>query len=177
MNLQTLGNFGEFVGGLVVVISVVYLAMQIRQQTRSQQTQNYAVALDRLSGFQARMSQDVAYSDLLQTGVLEPARLSREHRIQFTWAFYEMFGAFEFMFHQASSGALPAEVWERWRNTLQWWMAFPGVQAWWDARPSPFTATFTREVEAVRLAGLPDSEAQRRWAAYLAGGDHATAQS
>lgn len=169
MDLQTLGNFGEFVGGLVVVISVVYLAMQIRQHTLAQRTQNYAVALDRLSGFQARMSQDEAYGDLLRTGVLNPGRLTRQHRIQFTWAFYEMFGAFEFMFHQASSGALPPEVWERWRSTLQWWMAFPGVQQWWDSRPSPFTATFTREVESVRRAGLPDRAAQQRWTSFLLG--------
>lgn len=175
MDLQTLGNVGEFVGGLVVVISVVYLAMQIRQHTRAQRTQSYAVALDRLSGFQSRMSEDAAFADLLQIGVQDPARLTRQQRIQFTWAFYEMFGAFEFMFHQATSRSLPDEVWQRWRATLQWWMAFPGVRSWWDSRPSPFTDGFCAEVAALRQAGLPDAEAQQRWTAFLLSGDQAVA--
>jgi hypothetical protein len=51
-------------------------------------------------------------------GPIDPSRLTEEERVQFAWAFYEMFGAFEFMFHQSESGALPREVWQRWSDTL-----------------------------------------------------------
>lgn len=41
MNFDTLGNIGDFVGGIAVIISVVYLAIQIRKNT--QEVQNSAV--------------------------------------------------------------------------------------------------------------------------------------
>ena len=169
MTLQTLANLGEFVGGLMVVLSVIYLALQIRQNTRSQLTQNYTVALDRIAEFQSRMSEAGEFSDILVTGTQDPSHLTQQQRVQFTWAFYEMFGAFEFMFHQERSGAMPREVWARWADTLQWWLSFPGVAAWWDARPTPFTAAFSEFVESRRGLGPPDAEAQQRWITFLAG--------
>ena len=35
MNLDDLGNLGELIGAVAVVISLAYLAVQIRQNTRS----------------------------------------------------------------------------------------------------------------------------------------------
>jgi hypothetical protein len=168
IDLQSLANLGEFVGGFVVVVSVVYLCRQLRQNTRAQRTQNYAVALERIAEFQSRMTREANFADLLMIGVDDPIALPPQQRIQFTWAFYEMFGAFEFIFLQAQAGGMAAEVWERWRGTLQWWMAFPGVRVWWHARPAPFTAAFSRFVDDMIDAGPPDQEAHRRWLAFLA---------
>ena len=35
MTLEDLGNLGEFIAAVAVVVSLVYLALQIRQNTRS----------------------------------------------------------------------------------------------------------------------------------------------
>ena len=40
---QLLGNFGEFVGAIAVVVTLGYLAIQIRQNTRSQDQSRKAV--------------------------------------------------------------------------------------------------------------------------------------
>jgi len=44
LDLQFLGNLGEFIGGLAVIVSLVYLALQVRQNTQSLRTENYARA-------------------------------------------------------------------------------------------------------------------------------------
>jgi hypothetical protein len=74
------------------------------------------------------------------------------------------------MFHQAQSGALPDEVWERWSATAAWWMSFPGVQAWWQARPTPFSRSFTSFIDGLIREGRFDSEAAERFGRFLAGG-------
>ncbi len=33
MNLESFGNVGEFIGGLAVIATLIYLAVQIRQNT------------------------------------------------------------------------------------------------------------------------------------------------
>ncbi len=168
-DLGTLANLGEFVSAIAVVVSLVYLAYQVRQSTDSLRTENYARALERVATMQARLSSDAAFAAVVTRGAIDPSRLTAEERVQFTWTFYEMFGAFEFMFHQSESGALPREVWQRWSDTLAWWISLPGVQAWWVARPAPFSASFTTHVEGRLQSGLPDPAAARRWGAFLSG--------
>ena len=47
-SLQDLGNIGEFVGAIGVVISLIYLAIQIRHNTRQMEEQTKAVRVEAL---------------------------------------------------------------------------------------------------------------------------------
>jgi hypothetical protein len=167
VDLERLANLGEFVSGVAVVVSLVYLASQVRQNTTSLRTENYARALERVAAMQARLSEDASLTPVFERGVLDATALSPQDRIRFSWAFYEMFGAFEFMFHQARERAMPPEVWDRWAQTLAWWISLPGVAAWWHSKPTPFSASFSTFVERCIDTGPDDEEAARRWAAFL----------
>ena len=127
MSLQALANLAEILGGLAVVISLVYLAIQVRQGTRAQRTENYARALDRLATMQALLSHDGELSRVFSRGVVDPSSLTPAQRTQLTWALYEAFGAFEFMFHASRNDAIPDEVWKRWSEATAWWLMFPGA--------------------------------------------------
>lgn len=169
MALQDLANLAELFSGIAVVISLVYLAIQVRQNTASIRTENFARALDRVSAMQSLLFGNGNLARLQATGVVDTSALTREERLQLTWWLTEAFGAFEFMFHQAQSGALPDEVWERWSATAAWWISFPGVQAWWQARPTPFSRSFTAFVDGLIREGRFDSEAAERFGKFLAG--------
>ena len=171
MDLQALANLGEFISGLVVIASLAYLAVQVRQNTRSLRTENYSRALDRVSTMQAQMSRDAGFTTLFSRGLVDPSTLSPQERIQFTWCAYEMFGAFEFMFHQTESRAIPGEVWERWSATAAWWLSFPGIRAWWAAKPAPFSESFSAFVEDCIRDNRADPAAARRWQEFVRGSE------
>lgn len=168
MSAATLQALGVAVSVVAVTLSLLNLAFQVRQQTRTLRSQNYAHALGRLAAVQARLSGDAALANLFARGTRDPTALSVEERIQFTWTFYEIFGAFEFMHDQSRGGALPRSVWQRWRATLAWWLSLPGVVAWWHARPTPFNAPFTALVDAELRDPRPDLEAAQRWRTFIA---------
>ena len=46
MSLEDLGNIGEFVAAVAVVVSLIYLAVQIRDNTRSLQAASLQSVLD-----------------------------------------------------------------------------------------------------------------------------------
>ena len=46
MTLEDLGNIGEFVAAIAVVVSLLYLAIQIRQNTKTVRTSTYQAILD-----------------------------------------------------------------------------------------------------------------------------------
>ena len=169
MTLQDLANLGEFIGSVAVVLSLVYLAIQVRQNTASIRTENFARALERVSAMQSLLFENRDLAQLQAQGVLDPSALTRAERLQLTWWLTEAFGAFEFMFHQAKGGALPDEVWARWSATIGWWLSLPGVQAWWQARPTPFSGSFTAFVDVLIRDGRFDSEAANRFNNFLAG--------
>lgn len=146
-NLESLANLGEIIGAVAVVVSLIYLAVQVRQNTRAQQTENLSRVLDRVSAMQAALSQDSDMSVLFSKGVSDPSKLTPQERIRFTWALYEFFGTFEFLFFASKDNSVPEEIWQRWSSAAAWWLTFPGVQTWWRVRPIPFADSFTSYIE------------------------------
>jgi hypothetical protein len=163
LNLETLGNLGEFISGVVVIISLIYLALQVRHNTRSIRAENYGRALERVSAMQSRLSQDGDFCALFNRALSDPFKLSPDERIQFTWWLYELFGGQEFLFHQSQAGAIPEEVWKRWSDTMAWWLKFPGVRAWWVSRPTPFSASFTSYIDDLLERASADAIDNQRW--------------
>ena len=167
MELQSLANIGEIIGAIVVVLSLVYLAIQVRQNTEAQRTENYARALERLAAMQSTLSQDSELSLIFSKGVVDASQLTPQERMRFTWSLYEAFGAFEFMFLAANTDSIVEEVWSRWSAATAWWLTFPGVQTWWIARPLPFTDTFTLFVDSLLKDNPTDAEKNQRWQEYI----------
>jgi hypothetical protein len=169
MDLDSLAKLGEFVGGFFVVVSLVYLAHQVRQNTKSLRTENHARVLDRMSNIQSRASMDADLNRILTVGAESPGRLTPLDRLRFSWALYEMFGAAEFMYLQFRENALPATVWARWEATLVWWLSHPGMVAWWVARPAPFATDFEEFATEILRTRHMDPVALARWQGFVAG--------
>ena len=162
-DLQYLANLAEVAGGVVVILSLIYLAIQVRQNTEAQRAENYSRALDRLAAMQSMLSQDSELSLIFSKAVLDTSKLTPQERVRFTWSLYEAFGAFEFMFLASRTDSIPNEVWTRWSSGMAWWLTFPGVQIWWQARPTPFTESFTAFVESLLKDNPTDLESGQRF--------------
>ena len=169
MDLDSLAKLSEFVGGIVLIISLVYLAYQLRQNTQSLRTENYARVLERMSAVQAQLSINPDIHHVFMVGAEDPARLTRAERVRFSWALYELFGAGEFMFHQARENALPAAVWARWEAAIGWWLSHPGMRAWWVAKPAPLAQDFEEFANAIMRGAPYDPPAIERWRRFVAG--------
>jgi hypothetical protein len=173
-DLQSLANIGEIIGAVTVVLSLIYLAVQIRQSTKAQRTENHSRALDRLAAMQSSLSQDDEFSLMFSKGAVDTSKLTPRERIRFTWSLYEAFGAFEFMFHASKTDAIPEEVWRRWSYAVAWWLTFPGVQAWWSSKPLPFTDSFTSFVESLLEDNPTDADSSQRYQDFISEGKSQT---
>lgn len=168
MTPQTLETIGTVVGILALTLSLITLAIQVRQQTQTLRAQTYGDALSRLAEMQSRLGGDSVLANLFAKGVRDPASLKPEERIQFAWIFYEMFGAFEFIYDQAKVGALSTEVWNRWDATLAWWISLPGIAAIWRAKPTPFSPSFSELVEEHLSNPKSDRASTMRYQMFVA---------
>lgn len=171
MDLDTLAKLGEFVGGFFVVVSLVYLAHQVRQNTKSLRAENYARVLDKMSALQSRLSTDKDLNRIVVLGSQAPERLEPPERVRFGWAMYELLGAAEFMYHQSTNKALPPEVWERWEGTIAWWFLHPGIRTWWHNKPTPLSSDFEAFLENLLRSRQVDEAAAHRWEQFVSDPD------
>jgi hypothetical protein len=167
MNLQLMAQVADLLGAFAIIVSLVYVALQVKQNTLSIRAENYAHALDRVSEMQSKLAQNPEITRMMTVGLADPLALPRLQRVQFSWLLYEMFGAFEFMYLQSRNAALPADVWRRWSDTMDWWLQFPGIQLWWRSQPAPFIDSFASYVDSRIGQPLGNPEREQRWQQFL----------
>ncbi len=156
MTLEDLGNIGEFVGAIAVVLSLVYLALQIRQNT-SQLNQNSDVVranaeLDnaRLAAeFNARLAEHAELAELWRLGISESETMTDAQRLRFGFMMGDLFYRLEGLFRQRQRGFLTLDSWAAWDRLLSRLLSSPLVRSWWRARQHPFSAAFMEHVEGL----------------------------
>jgi hypothetical protein len=168
MSLEDLGNIGEFVGAIAVVLSLIYLAFQIRQNT-FQLNQNTEVVranaeLDnaRLAAdFNARIANNGELSELWRLGNSAPIAISQEQTVRFGFLMGDLFYRLEGLFRQYRRGFLGSESWEAWASLMSRMLTTPVVRGWWDTGQHPFSVSFREYVDQLIQSGdgSPSQEA------------------
>lgn len=170
MDLATLAQLGEFIGGIGVFLSLVYLGIQVRGNTKSQQADITARVVDRMAGMQSVFGTNGEATAIFNRGISDPTKMTMQDRTRFMWLLTEFFGAMEFLMQQYDAGNIDQETWDRWASTLDWWLTWRGVQAFWVGRAFPFTKTFTSYVES-RIAAGEGHYNEERFQAFMMTGD------
>ncbi len=111
MTLQNLGNLGEFIGAIAVVISLVYLAAQIRQNTRALHSSSYAQSAEQLWLVNLAVAQDHDLARILaEFNAGKP--LSLEDSVRLESILNPLFFGMENLYRQYERGLLDSDTWE-----------------------------------------------------------------
>ena len=159
MDLDALSKLGEFLGGTVVVISLVYLALQSKQASIQQRSENYGRTVDRASAVMSQWAGNPELNRLVVDGSISLNDLAPYDRIRFIWQMSEIFAVYEFTYEQQNLNVLPEHVWQRYSQHLDMWISLPGVREYWANNPGDFSPSFMRYVDE-KLGGEPLSEGQ-----------------
>jgi len=144
--IENLGNIGDFIGGIGVVITLVYLASQIRQNTRSLRLSS----IQQVMGTSVSVLNDAASGPLpavfakLETG----QRTSDEEYAQLVLYVYSMLTAQWQLFHQYKNGMIDQEIYDAYMVRMKMLLRTPVSRDVWQKRvKSSFPADFQAIVE------------------------------
>jgi hypothetical protein len=161
VTLQDLGNVGEFVGAIGVVTSLIYLALQIRQNSR-QISENTNGVLGSVESEDARGSSDFLQSlaenpglaRIWRLGHSDPEKLTEDEGTQFVMlmgaAFYRLAGSFG----QYKRGLLSEDSWQPYDRLIFRYLGSRAVLEWWWRGDVPFAQSFIDYVNA-RIPASP----------------------
>jgi hypothetical protein len=131
MTLQDLGSIGEFVGAIAVVVSLVYLAVQIRQNTRSVRASTYHAVLDSNRSDNELILVHPHLERVYRVGRRDPTVLTEEERPLFRHLLAQLLLNHEMMFLHYQHGVIDEGLWRRRETALQAFVSQPGVREWW----------------------------------------------
>ena len=151
MTWDAIGAIGDFVGGIAVVASLIYLAIQVRhsarvtnQNTKEQQATNREAVLDAFFRWRALVV-DGELSRIYLKGCEDLAHLDGEERFRFGLLIEEFFLVNERLFERASEGTgeIPSFIAVEATAKL---LEKPGARQWWDQNAALFSPRFRNAV-------------------------------
>ncbi len=155
MNWDAIGAIGELVGAVAVVISVLYLARQVRNQVRETQLDAiHEVSVGFREGIAATFM-DAQLSDLFARGKDDPDVLNQAERIQFIAFIQRNYRVWEDAFYQRRDGRLDEPLWCSMERQYAALLNWPGVQWVWSVRRDFFTPDFRDYVDSVEPGPHP----------------------
>ncbi len=146
--LEDLGNIGDFVGGIAVVVSLVYLAYQIRRNTLSLQFATIQNAAQAITEIMELMARDPELLRVFHSGTHDFDALSQEDRLRFASLMGAMLHRFENLVAQAEGGLLPRDAWDSAANRLRGTFALPGTLTWWERGKHVFNDPLRHWIES-----------------------------
>jgi len=147
MNWDAIGAIGEIISALAVLVTLVYLAIQIRQNTAAVRASATREIHDSLLTAHTPIVSSTEVARVIRLGSFEPDKLSPDEHLQFDTAIYNMFASFEIYHSQYQSGLIDNNIFGRVKLSIQNQSSTPGVQLWWSKYKLDFSNAFVELVE------------------------------
>ncbi len=143
MSLEQASYLSQVVAAVALLASLVFVGLQIRQNTRSQKV----VAVDSLSAAIAAINvpamESPALGEALAKATRDWASASREQRIIAHFFLFSYFKLAENAWYQERAKVLDTTQWLGWETMLRVFYHSGGVQnAWWPRRRYAFSPAF-----------------------------------
>lgn len=109
--IELFALLAEIVGALAVVVSVVYLAMEISDNTSELQSQGHFHALSLAQRPLELLIADGELANIVETGYTAPEQLSATDWHRFSMYQIMAFNAWEYLYYANRSGSIPENLW------------------------------------------------------------------
>jgi len=158
MNWDAIGAIAEAIGALAVVVSIVYLAVQIKSGTKTLRTTLRDSAFHDMQEWNYVLSSDEELSWIFKRGLRNPKDLNDKEMARFHHMMYSFYKLFENVYLHYLDGSIAKEAWEHNNEILFLYYAQNGAQEYWRDRREIFDPRFTELVESSRGSSLKPSD-------------------
>ncbi len=148
MSWEAVSALADSLGAIGVVVSLVYVAIEIRRNTRTMRGATHEVSIEHANSVILSMGTSPVLAGIVLRGCQDFTSLSKEERLQFGCYWQAAFIGTEGSHLQYTRGNLDENVWQRDISVLRPWLQTPGVQIWWERNPVVFTPEFSAIVQS-----------------------------
>lgn len=118
MNWNAIGAIGELLGAAGVIITLVYVAIQLRENAKATRVDTADRVLRSVTASQSRLIQDGELADIVRRGTQDLSSLEPTERMRVRLWFFELLRNAEQATRHEREGVLDRDVYDRWRQSL-----------------------------------------------------------
>jgi hypothetical protein len=149
MTLESLGDIGDLVGGVGVVVTLIYLAIQVRKNSHAVQSNTLQTLQNEANQAVIAVATNTDLARVLVTAETGLDQLSPIERCQFDHFARQFFETYESAYHMHSQGHIDSEVWAAWQLGFQNELT-SAFLAYWDVGNEHYIPAFREFVEICR---------------------------
>ena len=156
MNWEMITAIAQLATVLVGIPSLIYFAVQLREQTRERRQAAVNALTVQWSDLTKALHENGDFAAIHLRGVHSFHDLDPVSKLRFSAFQNRFFKNFEGMYYSRREGILSSESWDEIDRTMSDFLAYDGVRQWWETRRHWHTETFARVVDAIiAKAGAP----------------------
>ena len=144
MNWDAINAVSQLISSIAVVVSVLYLAVQLRSSTRVARVAAMDAAAAALRDVTKPFMENAELARIWRTGLENLEALPPEDQARFFHAAHQFLKALETIHYHYVYGLLDSQLWEGWRELLQHYVATPGINYYLSRRGSVFSERFCK---------------------------------
>jgi hypothetical protein len=153
MNWEMLAAIGQLAAVCVGIPSLIYLAVQIREQTKERRQSAVNMLTVQWGDLTCALHESAEFSTIYLRGIQSFNDLDSISKVRFSAFFNRFMKNFQAMYFAHQDGILADELWGEIERTMTDLISYRGVQQWWDTRRHWHTEEFTRLVDAIIARG------------------------
>jgi hypothetical protein len=158
LNWEAIGSVGDAIGGVGVVLTLLYLAHQTRQNTRAVRAASFHQVADSLSDISKTVVEDPSLISLLTRVNTDADSLSAEDTARDGYFLLLTLRRIESLFFHAEQGTIESESSRGTQNTLHFVFGKEVARQWWTENADRFNSSFRTHIDQNMIgpnAGIP----------------------
>lgn len=145
MTLSDLGNIGELLGGIAVVISLLYLAVQIRHSSQIAKFDAHRSLSNDMASILGNIASDPDLYRVWDIMTNHPDRATEHDRERFGMLLYQVFTTFS---DAERFRNMDRDLQIRYQQYMERFLGFEAVRSWWSRQGKYYPQAFQDKVES-----------------------------
>ena len=147
LKLSELASIAEIIGAFAVVISLMYIGVQVNDSAGAVRSASANDANVALQNWYLQIGSDQQTSELFYEALTSEEALSNQEEFQFLMMFHGVFLAFQNSYLLAQEGTIDVELLESLTSAILGVKELPGMRRYWRQRKSYLHSGFADYVD------------------------------
>jgi len=152
VNWDAINAISQFVSSIAVVLSVLYLGIQVHRSTRVAKVAAQDAAASAVRDVTNTFMENAEMSRIWGAGLENIESLSAEDQARFFHATHQFLKALETIHFHYLNGLMEKQLWLGWEEMLWHYITAPGIVQYWKRRSALFSTRFRDYVNQLEPA-------------------------
>ena len=159
--LSDWASIAEVVGAIAIVISLIYVGIQVNDSTVAVRSATATETSSAISSWYSDLGTNLQASDVFLRGFTNPESLTPAETAQYIFMTHGLFFQYQAAYYLAEEGTLDTELQQSLVNTVRGVREQPGFLMYWEQRGNLFQPGFKAFVDDIIVNGDTNVELER----------------